>query len=440
MRLIPGFLRRKTKSPFDEFESVVPADIDPEGSGAFALPPIRMFDARPARLRRNAVGFSGSANRLLRNAESQLGNARVSRSGFTPSQPVADLQRLAGRTELMRRVIRSIEDQDLHVVLYGDRGIGKTSLLKVINDLATRAQYLVHYVSCGQSASFCEVFRSLASRIPVLYDGTADPTEGGVARSGSLADRLPADDYSVSQLTDVLSSIEGVRVLLILDEFDRSDIEAFRRPVGELIKNLSDRSIRLQLLIGGVAENLTDLVSYIPSIRRNIVGIGVPNLTADEVDEMVNIAEAQGTIRFDAAARERIATVSAGLPYLVGLLGQHATLLASDAGDDIIAVTHVDRALAIACDDISSRLTLRCSHALAQHERSAYADLIRRAAAEATLSGGVIVDSALVAELRRQGDRLSDLVGPVEDDPRGGWRFHEDGAASLVWLKSFLPA
>lgn len=390
MRLIPGFLRRKPKSPFDDFPAAPPEADEGGGAGVFAPPPAPLFESRVKRPRRGGVGFSGSANRLLRNAENQLGNPRGSRSGFTPSQPVADLQRLAGRTELMRRVIRSIEDQDLHVVLYGDRGIGKTSLLKVINDLATRAQYLVHYVSCGQSASFCEVFRSLASRIPVLYDGTADPTEGGVARSGSLADRLPADDYSVSQLTDVLSSIEGVRVLLILDEFDRSDVEAFRRPVGELIKNLSDRSIRLQLLVGGVAENLTDLVSYIPSIRRNIVGIGVPNLTPAEVDEMVNIAEAQGVIRFDPAARDRIAVVSAGLPYLVGLLGQHATLLASDASETMITRAHVDNALAIACDDIVSRLTLRCSHALAVQERSPHADLVRRAAIEATQQGGVI--------------------------------------------------
>lgn len=54
--------------------------------------------------------------------------------------------------------------------------------------------------------------------------------------------------------------------------------------------------------------------------------------------------------------------------------------------------------------------------------------------------GASSVDPTLVAELRRHGERLADLIGPVEDDPRGGWRFHEDGAASLVWLKSFLPA
>lgn len=380
------------------------------------------------------IGFSTSGGGFLRGSDRHSGVDRRYRHAFTPSQPVADVRRLAGRTALIRRVIRSIEDQDLHVVLFGDRGIGKTSVLKVIQGLAERANYLVHYVSCGQSASFSEVFRSLAKRIPLLYDGTSDPTAGGKEGESSLADYLPDGDFSVSQLTEVLNRIEGTRVLLILDEFDRSDVDDFRRSIGELIKNLSDRSIRVQLLIGGVAANLSELVAHVPSIRRNIVGIGVPNLDRDEVAEMVDIAEASGNVRFEALARDRLAEVSAGLPYLVGLIGQHAVLEASDSGEPWIAKAHVDRAVAVGCEEIASRLSLRCNFAL-DRLSAARTKLLERAAAEATSHGGIIVDPAITAELRLHEKEFADILQPMADDPRGGWRFSEDGTASLVWLR-----
>lgn len=420
--------RKRPEDAFAEFSQS--ADTDTlKASTRFSAP-----DERAEPDLAHGLGFSTSGGGFLRGVDGQSGVDRRYRHAFTPSQPVADVRRLAGRTALIRRVIRSIEDQDLHVVLFGDRGIGKTSVLKVIQGLAVRANYLVHYVSCGQSATFGEVFRSLAKRIPLLYDGTSDPTAADKDGGGSLADYLPEGEFSVSQLTEVFGRVEGTRILLILDEFDRSDVDAFRRSIGELIKNLSDRSIRVQLLIGGVAANLSELVAHVPSIRRNIVGIGVPNLDSEEVGEMLDIAEVSGNVRFDALARERLAEVSAGLPYLVGLLGQHAVLEAADAGENRIARAHIDRAVVVGCDEIASRLSLRCNFALDRLDATR-ARLLERAAVEATSQGGLVVDLAITTELRLHQNEFEDILQPIADDPRGGWRFSEDGTASLVWLR-----
>src|SRR5580693_7002977 len=54
------------------------------------------------------------------------------RNAYTPAQPVTDRRMFAGRTKLMTTLIRLIEDQRLHTVIYGERGIGKTSLLQVL--------------------------------------------------------------------------------------------------------------------------------------------------------------------------------------------------------------------------------------------------------------------------------------------------------------------
>ena len=66
--------------------------------------------------------------------------------------------------------------------------------------------------------------------------------------------------------SDFLAKVVGTRVVVVLDEFDRSGAKEFRQNVAELIKNLSDRLVRVQVVIAGVAANLTELLEHIPSI------------------------------------------------------------------------------------------------------------------------------------------------------------------------------
>ena len=382
------------------------------------------------------LGFSHPANSLLRQAEHYFGGERAYRLAFSPSQPAVEMHRLAGRADILTRIIRSIEDLDLHVILYGARGIGKTSILRVVQGLAEKADFMVHYVSCGPSASFCEVFRSLAARIPLLYDQESDPTGSASEKGRTLADRLPEGEFSVSQLTDLLSAIQGIRVLLVLDEFDRSEPKEFRQAIGELIKNLSDRLIRVQLVIGGVADNITQLVTQIPSIQRNIVGIQIPNLTQAETREMLDIAEQQGNVRFDEQARRDLTVASAGLPYLVGLIGQHSVRFGVDDGTSWINQTHVARAVQQAVDDLASRLSLRSTHSIEQILRGPHAALLNRAAAAEVHSGGLVLDAKIVSDLAKNREVFAGLLQKLPDDPRDAWRFSEDGAAGLVWLSS----
>lgn len=80
--------------------------------------------------------FQGTAGDQIRSTGKRTALDRVRfhlRNAFTPSQPVLSHRMFAGRTEVLRTLIRSLEDQRLHVVLYGDRGIGKTSLLHILS-------------------------------------------------------------------------------------------------------------------------------------------------------------------------------------------------------------------------------------------------------------------------------------------------------------------
>src|SRR3990172_6261218 len=51
---------------------------------------------------------------------------------FTPHQPISLPEFLAGRLDLLHRITDAINTEGLHVVVYGDRGTGKTSIARVV--------------------------------------------------------------------------------------------------------------------------------------------------------------------------------------------------------------------------------------------------------------------------------------------------------------------
>src|SRR3546814_16367757 len=88
---------------------------------------------------------------------------------FGASQPGSDSRFFAGRQDTLARIIAALEGEGAHVVIYGERGIGKTSLMHVLADTARAARYMVVYDSCGADTRFDTMFRSILSRIPLIY-------------------------------------------------------------------------------------------------------------------------------------------------------------------------------------------------------------------------------------------------------------------------------
>src|SRR3546814_17356119 len=110
----------------------------------------------------------------------------------------------------------------------------------------------------------------------------------------------------------------------MLDEFDRATSRSFRRSIAELIKNLSDRSARVQLVVAGVAANFMELIEHIPSIRRNVLNLELPRMDDSEVDVMLQIGSDERGLGFSDAARQRIRKIATGLPHIGEWRARHA--------------------------------------------------------------------------------------------------------------------
>ena len=51
---------------------------------------------------------------------------------FTPTAPIDDGTLFAGRQEQVQKVFKAMAQKGQHAVLFGERGVGKTSLAKTI--------------------------------------------------------------------------------------------------------------------------------------------------------------------------------------------------------------------------------------------------------------------------------------------------------------------
>lgn len=391
------------------------------------LPPASA-DKRASLPRFNLPGHSRStANHI------DAGRMRPLRRAFTPSHPVTDTALFAGRRELLLRLIHLIEDQGLHVVLYGDRGIGKTSLLRVLADLAEQSNYKVTYASCGSDTDFDSLFRTLAREVPLLYHNDYEPISPEVEAGQTFADLLPDRTANVVDVTALFEAVRGTQLLIFIDEFDRCESDRMREQVAELIKNLSDRGVAVQCVIAGVASNLTTLVSHIPSIRRNLIGLPVGPLNEAETREMLQVASLRSGVAFSKAAVDRLLSYSNGLPYLNQLLGLHATIAAVKAGNTVVTEHDIGAALVQALEEIRLRLSSRGLRSADKVGDLVGWDRLGELARRALVQVGILYDTDIAGLPSME---LNEILVYTSDDEGDRWSFKEEAVVPYVWMKS----
>ncbi len=370
------------------------------------------------------------------------------RSAFTPSQPVNDRRMFAGRLEALRTLIRAVEEQRVHAVIHGERGIGKTSMLNVLTQAARDARYLVINISCGERSNFDETFRAIAAHIPLLFHGGYGPTHPDTERGSTMLDLLTPTPVSTRLAGDLLASVTGTRVMIILDEFDRCESKDFRHAIGELMKDLSDRAARAQLVIAGVAANLTELLEHIPSIQRNVLALQLPKMSETEVLQMVRKGEQASGLVFDAAASQLVVSLSVGFPYLASLISHHAGLKALDEERTDVTEADVSAAADEALEELRGRISRRSQLQIRDAVTHGGLEALGTLAAAAQATGGRfnLADIAAVsgdAEERTLNLRLVDtladegmLIQAAEDEYGRRYRFIEASVPAYLWLLS----
>jgi Cdc6-like AAA superfamily ATPase len=246
---------------------------------------------------------------------------------FTPAAPIDDRQLFAGRTDQVRKVLDAVNQKGQHAIIFGDRGVGKTSLANVLASFLPSGGYMVtRRINCDKGDSYnsvwLKVFEEIQHSEVAKVGGFAG--QGNPPRVDASADIISPD--IVRRQLEFWSK-ESLPILII-DEFDRVDA-SYRAIFADTIKTLSDNAVAATVVIVGVADSVDQLIAEHESIQRALVQIKMPRMSKDEIKEIVNKMTNLG-MTIEPEAVDRIAVLAQGLPHYAHLLSLHATRAALD--------------------------------------------------------------------------------------------------------------
>jgi hypothetical protein len=295
---------------------------------------------------------------------------------FTPTQPKLGRRQIVGRGPELARILQALGEDRAHVVLYAERGRGKTSLTNTVVETLRRGEVVVARHTCDADSTFDSILRGLMRDLPASLRAVAIGAAEGEGCEQVLPDRplRPGDMVALPQRLATRS------LVCVIDEFDRVEDEATRTRIADAIKQLSDRDADLLLLIVGVSDNLDQILGQHPSIQRNVVGVHLPLFTDQDVSLLVAKGARESGFRFPDEIVSGIIVLARGMPYMAQLLALR--LVQCAAARDATLVSAADLAATIAglLTDASPRVLVLYSDLTAHGQDSEMVTALRRIA------------------------------------------------------------
>ena len=297
---------------------------------------------------------------------------------FSPTQPKSGRRRLIGRQAELARILQALQEDRAHVVLYSERGRGKTSLSNMAVEALRRSGAIVARHTCEAGTTFETLMRGLMHDLPpALLAARIGPERGA---DEGCEGALPPGTLRPSDVASLPQRLTCRSLICLVDEFDRVEDVATRTRLADTIKLLSDRDVPLLFLIVGVSENLDQLLGQHPSIQRSVVGVHLPLLTDRDVAQLIAKGGKEAGFTFLQSAVARIIVLARGMPYMAQLLGLRLTQAAAARGDTQVSEEDFDSAVIRMVEDASPRVLALYGALTDQGQDAEMAHALRRVA------------------------------------------------------------
>jgi Cdc6-like AAA superfamily ATPase len=232
---------------------------------------------------------------------------------FTPHKPIDESSLFAGRSHLIDRVIDVVFQEGQHCVLFGQRGVGKSSLANIIQErIFGKANF---HTVIKRNCTTAHDYKLIWQHVFADYNKDGKPAADWIESNHN-----PFDIY---QLITALSG--GKRLIIIIDEFDRISDPTTKVMMSDTVKYLSDYGSTATLIIVGVARDVTTLFSGHESIGRNIDQVLMPNMETAELREILHTRLKLLNMDISGGAESAMVRLSQGLPGYIHLMGQAST-------------------------------------------------------------------------------------------------------------------
>lgn len=271
---------------------------------------------------------------------------------FTPTRPKPGRRQLVGRQVELDRILQALVEEKAHVVLYSERGRGKTSLSNLAIEALRRTGATVARYTCEAGSDFDTVIRGLARDLP--FSVLVSPVEGGAGEGCEAA--LPMGSLRPRDVAAFPGRLSARQLVCVIDEFDRIEDFETRTRLADTIKQVSDRGLPLSFMIVGVSESLDQILGQHPSIQRNVVAIHLPLLTDSDIASMLAKGGRESGLSFSPQAIVQVTVIARGMPYMAQLLGLRIAQSAFARGEGNVGDEDVSAGVERLIDDARSNV------------------------------------------------------------------------------------
>jgi tetratricopeptide (TPR) repeat protein len=246
------------------------------------------------------------------------------RNPYIAGKALSDERGFFGREDVFRVVHDTLASQDQNaIVLFGQRRIGKTSILRQLRRrLPSPPIYTVYFDLMDQAR------KPLGS---VLYELAATVAAEVGLPALREADFLPAGDYFHEQFLPSLYQRLGadIRPVFLFDEFDVLDVAAEEkldptaaaRTFFPYLRRLMESQPRLAFVfvVGRKVEDLAhDFMAAFKGAHHKRISV----LDDESARQLVGLAEREGSLHFDVAAVDHLLSLTARHPLYTQLMCQ----------------------------------------------------------------------------------------------------------------------
>ncbi|HEU0247575.1 MAG TPA: ATP-binding protein [Gaiellaceae bacterium] len=281
-----------------------------------------------------------------------LDRTRRVAEAFRPAAPIDRRDLFSGRGQQIADVFSVVAQPGQHAVVYGERGVGKTSLGLVAAELLRGANVLSAWATCDASDDFSSVWRKALGEIGFATTrhaiGFGERVDETIEAASQLLGPGPVTPHVVRGALQQISHQSAVAIFI--DEFDRFQDRDGRTLFADTIKGVSDRLVPATVVLIGVADNVGELVREHRSGERALVQIQMPRMSPSELAEIATKGMAAAGMTIAVPAVARITALSQGLPHYTHLLTQLAAQAALGERRARVSVRHVNAAVARAVD------------------------------------------------------------------------------------------
>jgi uncharacterized protein len=172
---------------------------------------------------------------------------------LTPSEEIRTPERLFGRDKNLTAINRALNSAGRQIFIYGDRGVGKTSLAVTAAYIHTGSDGVPIYVPCGRASTFSGVVQAIGNQTISIKDRMERaaagrgltlnlPAVGGFGfSSGTPASVTIPAPQTINEALDVVRYVaekKSGKLVVVVDEMERIEDSAERDKFAEFIKNV----------------------------------------------------------------------------------------------------------------------------------------------------------------------------------------------------------